>query len=344
MTPLSTLYDRVSIASARGDARAAHEAFLAIVGLRPRRDVAAVPTALPARTIAMRRYDEPRRIDLVALRAGARPVAKFEDLAEPASVRLAVKLRAEGFTVVRVGPYTKRFDVSVADDAGAAAQQALYTVIASHGAEAPAVAEAERDRSAEGTRRAGLLLGYPPCCVESFVAVQSSRVAELEGINEAAVRSTAGLDAEIPWQMNTLSQLSPVGFTPCSAACPQALEFARRLLVALGRADPVGLAVVERVLRRPALFFRYPLFYVLDGTPVPGPARIAHYTTALPNDEGTGLPASLRAWQEDEIGRVLSQGDEVELTASALLVHRNGREIARWDLADARVPMLLRFR
>lgn len=342
MTPLAALYDEVSAASARGAAREAHDAFMAIVGLQRRRDVSAVPIAQPARSIAMRRYDEPRRIDLVALRAGARPVAKFEDLAEPAAARLSARLRAEGLTVVRVGPYTKRFDVSVADDARAAGQ-GLYTVIASRGAEAPAIAEAERDRSAEGTRRAGLLLGYPPCCVGSFVTVQASRAAELEGINEAAVRSTIGIDAEIPWQMNTLSQLSPVGFTPCRATCPDALAFAHRLLDALGRSDPAGLAVVERVLRRPALFFRYPIFYVLDGAPVPGPARAARYTTALPNDEGTGLPASLRAWQEDEIGRALAQGDEVELTASALLVRNAGTEVARWELADARVPMLLRF-
>jgi hypothetical protein len=80
MTSLEVLYDRLFAASAANDARAAHDAFLAVVGLRARREVARVPTAPPARTVAMRRYGEPRRIDLVALASGARKVAKFEDL------------------------------------------------------------------------------------------------------------------------------------------------------------------------------------------------------------------------------------------------------------------------
>jgi hypothetical protein len=341
MTSLEVLYDRLFAASAAGDARAAHHAFLAVVGLRARREVARVPTAPPARTVAMRRYGEPRRIDLVALASGARKVAKFEDLRGHDAGRLAARLGAEGLTVVRVGPYTKRFDVSVSDDAGRAARAGLYTVIASRGAEAPAVAEAERDRSAEGTRRAGLLLGYPPCCVDAFVSASGSAAAEEAGINEAAIRSTAGLDGEIPWEMNTLSHMSPIGFTPCRAGCPGALAFARRLLDALGRADPAGLVVVERVLRRPVLFFRYPILYVLDGAPAP--ACAVGYAAALPNDDASGLPAVLAAWQEDEIGSALAAGDRLELSGGTLCIRRAGAVVAAWELADARVPMLLRF-
>jgi hypothetical protein len=337
---LSDLYDRVVRASAAGDAAAAHTAFLAAVGLRARRVPDRVPTALPAHTIAMRRYGEPRRIDLVALAEGARPVAKFEDLAAGVAAKLVQRLEASGLRVVRVGPYSKRFDVSVSREQGGGA---LYTVIASRGAEAQAVAEAERDRSSEGARRAGLALGYPPCCVEAFVAVERTPAAEAEGINEAAIRATVGLDGPIPWEMNTLSQMSPVGFTPCRADCPEALAFARRLIDALGRVDPEGRDVVERVLRRPILFFRYPLFHVLDGEPIPGEARAVRYRSALANDEATGLPPALRAWQEDEIGSVLAQGDAIALDATALAVRCEGTEIARWDLADARVPLLLRF-
>lgn len=195
--------------------------------------------------------------------------------------------------------------------------------------------------SAEGTRRVGLLLGYPPCCVDAFVAASGSAAAGEAGINEAAIRSTAGLDGEIPWEMNTLSHMSPVGFTPCRAGCPGALAFARRLLDALGRADPAGLAVVERVLRRPVLFFRYPILYVLDGAPAP--ARAVDYAAALPNDDASGLPAVLAAWQEDELGSALAAGDRVELSGGALAVRRAGAVVAAWELCDARVPMLLRF-
>jgi hypothetical protein len=358
VTPLSVLYDRVVAASARGEARAAHAAFLAIVGLHARGAADRVPTALPRRSVAWRRYSEVRRIDLIALATGARAVAKFEDLREPVAAALSARLRAKGLGVVYVGPYTKRFDVSVSDAAGPAARSGLYTVIASHGSEAPAIAEMERDRSIEGARRAGLLLGYPRCCVEAFVSVEASVVSAVEGINEAAIRSSAGLHDEIPWEMNTLSEFSPVGFTPCRADCPEALAFARRLLDALGHADPEGRSVVERALRRPVLFFRYPIFYVFEGSSAPGhsggrppitpgPAgatRAVRYSAALPNDDGAGLPRALCAWQEEEFGRALADGDLVVLSETALEVRRGGETRARWSLADARVPVLFRFR
>jgi hypothetical protein len=358
-TALGALYDRLITSAARGDAPAAHEAFLAAVGLRARRAIDRLPSALPPRSARMLRYGEPRRIDRIALAAGARPVAKFEDLPLPDAARLERELAAEGLRSVRVGPYSKRFDVAVSGENaprhdGAASgpkprspsepMGGLYTVIGSRGCEAEAVAEAERDRSSEGTRRAGLALGYPACCVDRFVAVERGEAARREGINEAAIRSIEGLDDPIPWEMNTLSGMAPVGFTPCRARCPEALAFARRLLGALERSDPRGFEVVKRVLLRPILFFRYPLFYLLDGEPVRrGAARAARYAHALPNDDGTGLPGVLRAFQYEEIGAALDEGDEVELDERALTVRREGAEVTRWELAGARVPRLLCF-
>jgi hypothetical protein len=331
---LAALYDEVACASARGDVRAAHAAFLAIVGLGPRREATAVPTEPPANTVGMLRYGHPKRIDILALLGGARRVAKFDDLPLAAAEAFERRLRAKGLRTVRVGPYAKRFDVAVSGGAG----DGLWAVLASWGREAEEVAEAERVRTPEGTRRAGLALGYPPCCVEHFVAVERTPEAEDEGINEAAIRSIGGDHNAIPWEMNPLSWMSPLGFTPCRWDCPEALAFARRVLEAARARDPAAAALIRRALERPILFFRQPIFYVLEGERSPGGVR---YAQALPNEPHAG--ADLAAWQAWELGSALNAGDEVRLAPERLEVRREGAVTARWTVVDPRVPMVLRF-
>jgi hypothetical protein len=221
------------------------EALTKIFGVEVHAD--GLPTEDPPR-VPMLRYDVPRRIDLLALRRGARAVAKFEDLSGERAGALQRSLPE--FETVLVGPYGKRFDIVEDQRAGQ-----LYTVIAGRGTIASEVAEAERDRSEQGTRRAGQLLGYPSCCIEMFVEV--SRDAS-EGINEAAIRAFAR--GPIPWQLNPLSTDSPIGFMPCSPSCRAARDFAERILNVVD-----DRAVLERTLRRPILFFRYAAFFVIEG-------------------------------------------------------------------------------
>lgn len=336
--PLAALYDAVIAATARGDAREAHRAFLAAVGLRSRGDVAAVPAATPPLVLTARRYRGVRRIDWIALLAGARDIAKFEDLSRDAAARLAASLRARGLRVVIAGPYAKRFDIAVSlEDRGE-----LFSVIASRDDSAREVAEAERDRGPGGARRAGLALGYPSCCVERFVAVERSELAIRDGVNEAAMRATAGLDGIGPWELNTLYDTSPVGFTPCSVDCPAALAFSRRILDALGAEDPAALVNVGTILRRPVLFFRFPVFWVLDGELVPGEPAV-RYARAIAAEDDGGVERALRVWQEAELGAPLGAGDEVRLDAGGLEIRRAGAAIARWDVESPGVPLLLRF-
>jgi hypothetical protein len=340
-TALSQLYDRIARASASGDATTAHAAFLELVGLGARREPRVVPSALPARAAPMLQYFTPRLIDRYALLGGARHVAKFEDLSVPAANKLETSLRARGLRTLRTGPYQKRFDVSVASHFGTGD---LYNVISSRFDEAEAVVKAEEDRSSDGARRAGLALGYPPCCVEHFATTERSLRAQREGVNEAAIRSPLGADRDAPWEMNPLSSMAPIGFVPCSVTCHEAMSFAHRVLAAVRTADPRGRALIERVLRRPILFFRYPIFYVLDGAAVDRPgARAVRYRLALLNDAGTAIDSALRAWAYDEIGAVLERGDEVVLGEDTLEIREGARVLARWPLDDPSVPMLMRF-
>jgi len=334
---LAKLYDRLYAASARGDAKDAHAAFLEIVGLAPRRDVSAVPTQPPPRTVSVVRYDEPRRIDFLALERGARSSAKLEDLDAVAADTLTTRLREAGLEVVRSAPYRKRFDVPESDDAGGAE---LYNLYVSRGGEARELAAAERDRTPDGTRRAGLALGYPPCCVEHFVSLERSAATYDEGLNEVALRAFAG-DGVVPWELNPLSTLAPICFTPCRAACPAALGVARRILGALRDADAAGYDATRDALRCPVLFFRFPIFWVLRGAVVDGTS--VRYADALPNDDHAHAPAALAAWAWDELGSALAEGDEVRLDGRALEVRARGVPVARWSVSSPPVARLLRF-
>ena len=219
MMQLAARYDRLRVAHARGAGAGCVRAFHDVAG------IVDGPAALEGGGppgVAWMRYDRPRRVDLLALRAGARAVAKFEDLDRGTALALDRRLRAEGFRTARVGPYGRRFDVALSTPEATVDR---HLVVASRGAEAEAVVEAERDRSAEGARRVGLLLGYPPCCVERFLALERSPEAERDGVNEAALRAL--LDGPpVHWSLHPLCAESPVGFVPCSGRCPRALAFA----------------------------------------------------------------------------------------------------------------------
>lgn len=213
-------------------------------------------------------------------------------------------------------------------------------MIASWSDEAEAVRDAERERSAAGTRRAGLALGYPPCCVEHFVALERGERARREGVNEAAIRSPRGQGGSAPWEMNLLCSLAPLGFIPCDVRCPAALAMARRLLEAVRSDDPANYALIRAALRRPILFFRYPIFFVLDGE---GVDESVHYRAAILADDDTGAQASLHALAHGAIGQWLARGDRVALRGDALEIHAGPSLIARFSLSDSSVPLLLRF-
>jgi hypothetical protein len=367
---LADRYDELRRAFDGGDDARASALFHEIVGLVPRapREPGEPPLPVgptPQRT-ALLRHDQPRAIDVRALRAGARDIAKFEDLGLDAALRLEKRLRAEGFTVVRSAPYARRYDVSLT--VGGAPTR--FDVVASRGDLAERFVEAERDRSYAGTRRAGELLGYPACCIEHFIALERRAASEHEGVNEVALRAFAdgadvtndtngangserergvGAAGMIPWELNPLSQHAPVGFAACSARCTAALAFARRLLAVLPAEE---LALVRRVLSRPLLVMRLPLFWALDGvptSPLTGPltvGRAAHevrYDVVAVHDHGSH-PA-LQAWGARTLGVALAAGNVVRLDERSLSITRSGERAGTWTwaLTAPRVPRLLCF-
>lgn len=335
---LSSLYRELEAALCAGEHDRARAAYLAATGLGARQSAADVTASQPApAAVELVAWDTPRRIDLIALDRGARDVAKFEDLTRADARRLEAWGRARGLQAVVAGPYAKQFDLALAEETSAGE---LYSAILSRGTQAAQVAEAELERGPEGTRRAGLALGYPACCVDQFAALSRDGMARRDGVNEAALRSVEGLRDGLPWELNPLYQASPVGFTPCRADCPAALAFARRLLTALEAEDAPGFRTVRATLQRPVLFLRHSLVFVLDGA-APLRSRTVEYSRAVPGDPGERWRSSLGALHWQEVGRWLAAGDGVRL-GDVLEVTRQGVFVARWPLADAEVPLLLR--
>ena len=106
---LTQRYDLLLARAAEGDPARAEAACYDLVGLTPRHTPAVAERVERA---ALIRYDVPRRVDLVALRRGARSIAKFEDL--PRAVADATPRDRRGWeTHARAA--VKRSDVIGAD-------------------------------------------------------------------------------------------------------------------------------------------------------------------------------------------------------------------------------------
>lgn len=325
---LADRYDQLHRASTEAEADAR---FLALAGLGhgpPPGNHAPTPRA------ALLRYGTPRRIDLVALRRGARDITKFEDLPAPIAAALAQRLAREGFTTRTVGPYARRFDVVLS----VTGPGDRYTVVASRGPGAHALVEAETDRSEVGTRRAGTLLGYPPCCIEAFIATARTAEAETEGVNEACLRALCDT-GPIHWSLHPLATLSLVAFAPCHGRCMRAMSFARKVFDAVMAEDSSAAEVLRATLGTPLLLLRVSAFWALvGGAPTSAWVR---FTRAVLHDDGevpwlTGRAARC-------VGTHLAASDGVRLDDRTLTLTHGETVTAQWPLDDARVPRVIVF-
>jgi hypothetical protein len=93
-------------------------------------------------------------------------------------------------------------------------------------------------------RRAGELLGYPRCCLDSFEGLCAAEwlwAQWLVAQSDAAPYPALANRLTIGW-----GGMSPVGeFYPCSLDCPSAIEIGRSVYVGLGA---LGLVRLQRVL------------------------------------------------------------------------------------------------
>ncbi len=116
----------------------------------------------------------------------------------------------------------------------------------------------ERDdtRSLDGARELGRRLGYPPCCVEAFLA-KVSRAAETKAPElgrDNWQRVDAAWVARPNPRINSLlfgELLGLISFDPCRFDCPAAAQIANALFERLAQSAPVAAAALDRQLARP---------------------------------------------------------------------------------------------
>jgi len=163
-------------------------------------------------------------------------------------------------------------------------------------------------------RRVGALLGYPPCCVEAFVARPPS---VRENYMWLHVRLRLDEPGEVPHVLNPAID-NLVGHVPCSLLCEATRVRVERLLSALrGRLGAQGLCALEERMRQPWL-----LFFDTQGAAV---ELIGSNPAEGPLVEGGTYRYRAGMFRGDEplVQRVV-QGDSLVIQEQHLLVMRQG--------------------
>jgi len=196
-----------------------------------------------------RSRDPVERLDIewLAIKAGMKPANRVTIAPERAS-ELETRARREGFAVER-GARPVEFP-------GRPPSLVLYLSLDPQrarelvDAEAPLLPpESNRLRVDEAVplhRRLGLLLGFPPCCVEEFGNRLRRGVTRRENGTDAhedfvAAECAARASQRLLGRLNDLSpdrRVRVVTFYPCRYDCPRASKYAAGVLSAAKAADP----------------------------------------------------------------------------------------------------------
>lgn len=226
-------------------------------GLWVGRLVAALPEPEPVVAERSRRLARLRPIayplgraqgDELALRAGFRPLIR--QLLEVGEIPTVVARFERAGYVCKVaprvyGPTHDGWDATLHDfdETTPGARRALF--IGRDRARADAAAQVELTKSLEADHEMGRLLGYPRCCVESFVT--ASRHRKNVEVYRAALAATRGVPRP-HLNMLDLSIFHYVSFFPCSFDCELALRYADALAQILRRMHPGFATAIDDAL------------------------------------------------------------------------------------------------
>lgn len=202
-----------------------------VVEARPRLAPVVWPSWLRSGRPALRdRLDLwPFDAELAALALGRRRLLKRECFSDDDEARDRAWLASHGLTCARVGP--------IGGDGRRTVLAAAAAIIVDEFAPVEAAAAHDRDAIAA----LGEALGYPPCCVEAWLA--------RAGHDDATVVASVAvddepIDAELVWLSQPLALISHV---PCAPRCAATLELASATLAALDD-DVPGFAAAWRPL------------------------------------------------------------------------------------------------
>ncbi len=180
-------------------------------------------------------------VELLALLAGLKP-----------ALRQTVEPAEAAATVTRFGGLGLSVTVRAWTPPGMRELRVLYVAPTARVADALAQAEAaslarqiSTAVTVESCRNVGRQLGYPSCCIESFV----ERLAHGRSGDFAAAQD-AWVAAPRRWLNNLLFDVRLLTFEPCRYDCAPALAYAETLLGVLGAQDAQHAEALDRSLGR----------------------------------------------------------------------------------------------
>lgn len=180
----------------------------------------------------------------------------------------------------------------------------------------------------------GELLGYPPCCVAAFVALEE------RGNNAALTYVTAtrsrALGADFCYALNSAVR-HVIPCTPCSFGCSRAMTLAERTIAALP--EPTALAL-KKALGRPVLYFDEARAIVFENAQVDG--------QTITYERARFLPAAAPLGPEEELatrrlfGALFADPGKLFVRDDVFEVHTNS-DVRRLARTPSRLGILLPF-
>ncbi|HEX9051074.1 MAG TPA: hypothetical protein VF841_11125 [Anaeromyxobacter sp.] len=263
----------------------------------------------------------------LALRLGLKPVLRL--LTDPRGVdRLAAHFARDGFATLATSGRRRE---STVDGLVAAAEPGEDGRVLFYAGRRPDdVAEAAAldgalfaalPDGAAATRRLGVLLGYPSCCVEAF----TSRWPVPDNATPIAAAAARSLRFDPRLDNLTLSVCHLTGWFPCRYDCAASLEVAAAVEGALAARDRAGAARLRRFLSMPRLYADDRRQLVLDGDVVgPGRVRLRAVHTPYAFDRDPAEAAYEWVFFAD-VAAPLVEGGTLTVASDALVLETPGR-------------------
>lgn len=163
----------------------------------------------------------------------------------------------------------------------------------------------------------GAMLGYPPCCVAAFAALDDR--SNNSAIRYAAHAATRGRFA--PELNNLFAHVLP--WFPCSYGCAPSVEAARAVLALFAKHDPGGAAALHERLARPVFYVDHARAVAFAGARLEGDVWRYRGAYAVATAEGEG--ATVAARFEAAMGAALSLGDGIRVREGRVEVFAGSR-------------------
>jgi hypothetical protein len=178
----------------------------------------------------------------------------------------------------------------------------------------------------------GLALGYPPCCLRAFAADGGW---DLTNPYALATARTNGIARALCNPVMRHSGLSFITHYPCSFDCERSAQYAARVRQCLLRHAPSIAEQADRNVAAPYLLLSGWAAFGFEGQIAGQRIDYSSFWTAPTNNPNT------------ELGRLLSEGDAVEITANIIRVIAGdelvGTYEARSDHYVPELPVLVDF-